>query len=123
MPLTDQITKTARDAAYVVVGLGVLGVQRAQVRRQELAKTLADRRSCITSAIGTLPGSLDAVRGELGRRAKEVDEAVEQALGRLEASVQPIEERLPAPARGLVRQAHERARDARQQLRNLLGAA
>ena len=32
--ITQEITKAVRDAAYVVVGLGVLGVQRAQVRRQ-----------------------------------------------------------------------------------------
>ena len=35
------ITKTLRDAAYVTIGLGVIGFQRAQVRRQELTKQLA----------------------------------------------------------------------------------
>ena len=114
--ITDEITKTARDAAYVVVGLGVLGFQRAQVQRQELQKRLVEPRS-------QLEGRLDEVRGEFTRRAKDVDEAVELVIGRIEASLGPIEERLPVPARDLVKQAHSQAREARQQLRRLLSTA
>lgn len=36
MALQDNL----RDAAYVAIGLGVIGVQRAQVRREELRKQL-----------------------------------------------------------------------------------
>ena len=36
----DPLPKLARDAAYIVVGFGVLGIQRAQVRRRELHKRL-----------------------------------------------------------------------------------
>lgn len=36
----EPLTKLARDAAYVAVGFGVLGFQRAQVRRRELRKRL-----------------------------------------------------------------------------------
>ena len=79
--VTDEITKTARDAAYVVVGLGVLGFQRAQVRRQELQKRLTDRSQ--------IQGHLGDVRGEVTKRVKDVDEAVEQVIGRIEASLAP----------------------------------
>ena len=85
--VTDEITKTARDAAYVVVGLGVLGFQRAQVRRQELQKRLTERNA--------VQGHLVDVRGEVTKRVKDVDEAVEQVIGRIEATLAPIEERLP----------------------------
>ncbi|HUY22214.1 MAG TPA: hypothetical protein VMV22_07715 [Acidimicrobiales bacterium] len=114
--ITDEITKTARDAAYVVVGLGVLGFQRAQVRRQELQKRLAEPRTQIEERLG-------GVRGGLTKRVKGVDDAVETVIGRIEASLVPIEERLPVPARELVTKAHTQAREARQQLRKLLTTA
>ena len=111
--VTDEIAKTAKDAAYVVVGLGVLGFQRAQVRRQELVKRLADPKAQVESRLGD-------VRGELSRRAKDVDELVEEAIARLETTLSPIEQRLPLQARNLVEQARTQAREARQQLRALL---
>jgi hypothetical protein len=114
--ITDEITKTARDAAYVVVGLGVLGVQRAQVRRQELTKRLGDPRVLAE-------GRLEDVRGGIARRVKDVDVRVEKAIDRLEATWEPLEERLPEQARSLVKQAREQAREARQQLRTLLPTA
>ena len=58
--ITDEITKTARDAAYVVVGLGVLGIQRAQVRRQQLQRRFAEPRGPIEERTRT---------GEAGPRA------------------------------------------------------
>ncbi|MHB8681173.1 MAG: hypothetical protein ACYDA2_03645 [Acidimicrobiales bacterium] len=114
--ITDEITKTARDAAYVVVGLGVLGFQRAQVRRQELAQRLADPKAQVEERIGE-------VRVEFTKRVKDVDERVEQAISRLEASFEPLEQRLPEQARALVSQARTQAREARQQLRNLITSA
>lgn len=114
--ITEEITKTARDAAYVVVGLGVLGVQRAQVRRQELGKRLAEPRASVE-------GRLDDVRGEIARRVKDVDDRVEKAIDRLEATWEPLEERLPEQARSLVKQARDQAREARQQIRTLLPTA
>jgi hypothetical protein len=114
--ITDEITKTARDAAYVVVGLGVLGFQRAQVRRQELQKRFTEPRSVVQ-------GHLGEVRGEVTKRVKDVDEAVEQVIGRLEDALVPIEDRLPVPARDLVKQAHAQAREVRQQLRKLISQA
>jgi hypothetical protein len=111
--ITDEITKTARDAAYVVVGLGVLGFQRAQVRRQELQKRLTEPRTPVLGHFGD-------VRGEVTKRVKDVDEAVEQVIGRIEATLVPIEERLPVPARDLVKHAHSQVREVRQQLRKLI---
>lgn len=39
----DTVSKVALDALYVSVGLGVIAFQKAQVRRQELTKTLESR--------------------------------------------------------------------------------
>ncbi|MHB1487036.1 MAG: hypothetical protein ACYCS7_01825 [Acidimicrobiales bacterium] len=38
--MAGEFPKKAQDAAYVLVGLGVLAFQRAQVRRREIQKTL-----------------------------------------------------------------------------------
>ncbi|MDA8184882.1 MAG: hypothetical protein M0035_10725 [Actinomycetota bacterium] len=113
--VTEEIAKTARDTAYVVVGLGVLGFQRAQVRRQELYKRLAEPRSRVED-------TLKVARSELSKRTKDVDGKVEAVIDRIEASLEPIEERLPAPARDLVKQAHSQAREVRQQLVELISA-
>ena len=111
--ITDEISRSARDAAYVVVGLGVLGFQRAQVRRQELSKRLGDPRAQVETV-------LEDARNELSRRVKDVDGRIEQAISRLESTWEPVEQRLPAQARSLLEQARTQAREARQQLRALL---
>jgi hypothetical protein len=38
--LAGRATDLAKDATYVTVGLGLLGYQRAQVRRREFERTL-----------------------------------------------------------------------------------
>ena len=50
MPATTSVdlTKTLKDAAYVTVGLGVLAVQQAQVRRRELTKQVESQLSGTT---------------------------------------------------------------------------
>lgn len=114
--ITDEISRTARDAAYVVVGLGVLGLQRAQVRRQELTKRLVEPRAQVESTLGD-------VRGELARRVKDVDDRVEDIITKLETTWEPLEEKLPAQARSLVQQARAQAKEARHQIRTLLPTA
>jgi hypothetical protein len=113
--VTSEMTRIARETAYVAVGLGVLGLHRAQVRRQELMKHLAEPKSQGSERLG-------AVRGEITKQVKAVDQAFEQVIGRVEASLKPIEDRLPTQARDLVEQVHERSREAREQLRSALRA-
>jgi hypothetical protein len=47
LPKVDlaRLGQVAEDAAYITVGLGVLGVQKLQVRRREMMRARADRRS------------------------------------------------------------------------------
>ena len=44
----EDVTKVLQDALYVSVGLGVIAVQKAQVRRQELQKALEQRLGSLT---------------------------------------------------------------------------
>jgi hypothetical protein len=114
--VTDDIVGTARDAAYVAVGLGVLAFQRAQVRREELLKALSGSR-------GEIEGRLADVRDEIGKRVKFIDERFEQVLETIEASMIPLEDRLPEPAKDIVRQARTQAHEVRQQIRSFLATA
>ncbi|MDP9389498.1 MAG: hypothetical protein M3Q48_16675 [Actinomycetota bacterium] len=45
-----EVPRTVRDAAYVVVGFGVLAAQRAQVRRRELSRKLRTLEECLPTA-------------------------------------------------------------------------
>ncbi len=109
--LPKDVTVAARDAAYVVVGLGILGIQRAQVRRQELRRRLAD------ADLG-IDVSITDVRKELLRRARDLDGKVEGALDHIDASLDQLEEQLPDTARDLVHQLHSQAREVRGQIRD-----
>jgi hypothetical protein len=104
----------ARDAAYVAVGLGVLGFQRAQVQRRTLQRRLGAT---------DLDRTLIELRTNVARGVQDVDDLMEQVIGRLESTVAPLEQQLPAPFRQLVDQAHVQAREARGQLRHLVRAA
>jgi hypothetical protein len=86
-----QLTKALKDAAYVTVGLGVLAVQKAQVRRRELTKQVESQ----------LTGTTE----HLQKVARQVEE-------RVTPLVDQIEQALPGAARDLVKQARTAARDA-----------
>lgn len=88
----DELAAAVRDAAYVLVGFGVLAFQRAQVRRRELR-----------------------------RWAKDAEQRIDPLLDDIEERVDPVlddlESRLPDKASDVVRQLRQTARDARDHLR------
>lgn len=189
----DDVSKTARDAAYVAIGLGVLGFQRAQVRRRELMNQLGrasgdlqgrvgelserfgelskrfgelpSRVGDLSGRVGDLPGRLGEISGRLGdlqarlgavpgrvgdlssrvgdlagasvalqrqldrlgdaigdlpadaRSALvELDGVLDTMITKLETTVEPLEEKLPVPARDAVRQARTQVADARRHI-------
>lgn len=108
------LRKTATDTAYIVVGVGVLGFQQAQVRRREAESKLDNLRKDARSAIGTQAGSLKSRADELtgsvtstveafGTRLKDragamrtVDPRywIEPVLGDIKVRVEPVLEQL-----------------------------
>ncbi len=88
----DDLADRIKDAAYTVVGLGVLGVQRMQVRRRDLSRSLRPQVRDAASRLQTL--------------ATEADAKVNPVLDR-------FEENLPDATRDLVRAAREAATEAR----------
>lgn len=93
----------ARDTAYIAVGLGVLGFQKAQVRRRELADRYPDVHSRLQRQLNT---GLDAVDSM-------IDAVVDPAVARLS-------EALPATAATAVTRVHSAGKHTRQQLRSAI---
>ena len=113
--LSKGVTDLARDAAYVAVGLGVLGYQRAQVQRVELQNQLSKDFS--------LDQRLSGVRAEVTKGVKQLDELWRRATQFIETSMQPLEEQLPATVTQLTTKAFEQAREVRSQIRQRVAAS
>jgi hypothetical protein len=107
--LSKGVGNLARDAAYVAVGLGVLGYQRAQVQRIELKNKLAKDFS--------LDEHLSGERDEVTKGVKQLDELLENAVRFLESSIQPLEEQLPPTVTEVTSKAFGQAREVRSQIR------
>ena len=103
------VTDLARDAAYVAVGLGVLGYQRVQVQRVELKNRLSQDLE--------LDQRLGEVREGVAKGIHQIDDLAESATHFVESTLQPLEERLPASVTQLTTKAREQAREVRTQIR------
>jgi hypothetical protein len=113
--ISKGVTDLARDAAYVAVGLGVLGYQRAQVQRNELKSLLSKDFS--------LDQHLSNVRTELTKGVTQLDDLLETATQFIETSIQPLEEQLPASITQLTTKAFGQAREVRSQIRQRVTAS
>jgi len=112
--LSKGVTDLARDAAYVAVGLGVLGYQRAQVQRIELQNRL--------SLDLALDQRMDDVRHGVAKGFQQIDDLAESAAHFVETTLQPLEEKLPPTVSQLTSKAREQAREVRTQIRQLVNA-
>ncbi len=108
------VTDLARDAAYVAVGLGVLGYQRVQVQRVELQSKLSQDFS--------LDQRIDDVRQGVSKGFQQIDDLAESATQFVETTLQPIEEKLPASVTQVTTKAREQAREVRAQIRQRVSA-
>ena len=105
------VTDLARDAAYVAVGFGVLGYQRAQVQRNELKNLLSRDQH------------LSGVRAELTKGVTQLDNLLETATQFIETSLQPLEQQLPPTITELTTKAFGQAREVRSQIRQRVTAS
>lgn len=112
----SDLTKVAQDAAYVAIGLGVLGFQKAQVRRRELQSQLESLQEQFGHASKRGQAPIADLRKEIAKAMKEFDKTMSQLIERFDATVEPVSERLPAGAQAAIHQ----AREARDHLRGYL---
>jgi len=78
------LPKTLKDAAYVAIGLGVIGFQKAQVRRQELNKQFEQQRK------------------QLETQANEAREQLTKLIAGLEEQFQPVASEIESRIKALL---------------------
>jgi hypothetical protein len=140
--ISKGVTDLARDAAYVAVGLGVLGFQRVQVQRVDLQNLLAQDehltgvRTEFTKGVKRVQGQrvelqnllskdqhLSGVRTELSKGYQQLDDLLDNASQFIESSLQPLEAQLPDPVNQLTTKAFEQVRELRSQIRQRVAAS
>jgi hypothetical protein len=112
--LSKGVTDLARDAAYVAVGLGVLGYQRAQVQRVELQARLSKDLA--------LDQRIEEVRHGMAKGYLQIDDLAESAAQFVETTLQPLEDKLPSSVTHVTTKAREQAREVRIQIRQRVSA-
>jgi hypothetical protein len=112
-----------REGAYVAVGLGVLGFQRAQVRRVELTRQLEAQWEQLSAQWEQRNGGdpARAARTQLTGFARSLDEQLQPARKQLDERIDRLEEYLPAGTRNLVQSVRAVALTREQLLRNRVG--
>jgi hypothetical protein len=118
---TDKVLGVVRDAAYVVIGFGVLTVQQAQVRRRELATSLA--ANPVVKQLGMTPTQIQDLISSVEARVGSLDARLDAAEVRLDEVVERVSAKLPTPAATVLGQVHTVARTARKQVRGLVRSA
>lgn len=117
----------AKDAAYVAVGFGVIGFQKAQVRRRELRKQLDGQLGEATKGLGQLGTTVEEQVKMLEERVAALGEQAEKYGDDLEARLDKVldelETRIPTQAREYFTTARTAAKDARGQVRQLVRTA
>jgi hypothetical protein len=119
--VASKVAGMMRDAAYVVIGFGVLTVQQAQVRRRELVDTLTDNAA--VQQMGVTRTQIEELVAGLEARLAKLDERFVTLEGKLDTAIEATVDRLPEQAGALVEQAHEIAKVARKQVRSMIRTA
>ncbi len=114
----DKVLGVIRDAAYVVVGFGVLTIQQVQVRRRDLVRTLSDQS--VVKQLGIGKDQVEELVKSLEGRMSQLDGRLDELETKLDSAVGNLGDKLPEQAGAFLGQAHEIARAARKQVRGLL---
>ena len=119
--LATKVACILRDAAYVVIGFGVLTIQQVQVRRRELVDTLTDNPA--VTQLGVTRTQVEDLVANLEARVGKLDATFDALEVRFDSAVDATKQRLPEQAGALVGQAHEIAKAARKHVRGLIRSA
>ena len=65
VPSVDAVVDAARELGYVAVGFGILGFQRAQVRRRELERSLRPVTGFVSTAASGVLGAVESMARSL----------------------------------------------------------
>lgn len=117
---TDRLVGIVRDAAYVVVGFGVLTVQQLQAGYRSLVSTV--EANPVVQQMGIDRGQIEEVVAQFEAQMSSMSERFDAFEAKLDTAFEQLEERLPQQAADALGQAHDIAKAARKQVRGLLRA-
>jgi len=117
---TDRLLGIVRDAAYVVIGLGVLTVQQLQSGIRDLVASVESNPAI--KQMGVDRAQIQEIVGTFEAQFSNLDERFEAIEAKLDAAYERLEDRLPEQAANALGQAHDMAKAARKQVRGLLRA-
>jgi hypothetical protein len=109
--------KKAKDAAYTMVGLGVMGAQKANVATKQVTKRLGSEDAAGSMDLDSLRGRADDAKELARRQFTKVDTIFGDAIARIEDAFAPIEDRLPDPAKDTVVRVREAGHGLHTQVR------
>ncbi|MGO9558431.1 MAG: hypothetical protein ACLPQS_14595 [Acidimicrobiales bacterium] len=112
----QDLSRVAQDAAYVAIGLGVVGFNKAQVARRELLEQIEKQRLTAEGPVSDVLAQMTEVRAQVAKAWAEFDKTLGQLIERADATFEPVAEKLPAQAQAVVKQ----ARETRDQLRGFI---
>ena len=110
--VADALAEFAKEASYVAIGAGVLGLHKAQVRRQEILGA-ATRKGSVAGTRNGVAVSFSGRREQMAKRAKDFDATVVQVIKLLDSTLEPVLQRLPEGLQVILQQ----GRQARDELR------
>ncbi len=103
------------DAVHTLIGFGVIGWNKAQVRRRELTKDLNVQCHQVET-------QLDGAKEQLAAVIRHLDTRFEPVRHDIEDQLDKVSERLPEQVRDIVESARKIVRDTEQQVRQAVGA-
>lgn len=110
--------RRARDAAYTLVGLGVMGAQRANAATRDAARKIG--REDVSIDLDALRAKTKDLSSVARRQLTMADEVVGGALARIEEALSPLEVRLPGAARETVGRVREAGKELHAQVRAIV---
>jgi hypothetical protein len=96
---TNELAQKAKDAAYTIVGLGVMGAQKATAASKSAAKQFGLDDSPSGLDFDSIRGKTNDAKEIARRQFTKADGVLGGALARIEEAFAPFEEKLPDSAK------------------------
>ncbi|MFV0309699.1 MAG: hypothetical protein ACK5OX_18370 [Desertimonas sp.] len=122
-----KLVDTARNMAYLGIGLRAVAAERATAMREEFVEqatsSVGEQRERFDTSIAAARARLEDLRDQLQLRFADVQDRYDDALAQIDAAIVSFNEKLPEPAQKVADKMHSTARTAREQLRDRISAA
>jgi hypothetical protein len=113
---SNELAQKAKDAAYTIVGLGVMGAQKATAAGKQAATKL--RRDDATNLdVDALKARTKDATDVARKQFTKVDGVLTGAIAKLEEAFAPLEDRLPTAAKDTVQKAKDAGKGLHAQVR------